>query len=80
MSKLFLSMAIGLAAGVICFFLSVAFLCFLLLIMRAFSHTPPDMTLTYKAAAPVAILAALSGFTVSLVRAVRGHSAGSKAD
>ncbi|HEY6250847.1 MAG TPA: hypothetical protein VI685_12880 [Candidatus Angelobacter sp.] len=78
MGKLVLSAAIGLVTGVICFFVSVAFLCFLLLIMRAFTHTPPDMTLTYKAAAPVALLAALTGFTVSLVRAVRGHSAGSR--
>lgn len=78
MGKLFWSAAIGLASGVICFFLSVAFLSFLLLILRAFAHTPPDMTLTYKAAAPVALLAALTGFTVTLVRAVRGHSAGSR--
>ena len=75
MGKFLLSIAIGLVSGVICFFLSVAFLSFVLLIMRAFTHTQPDMTLTYKAAAPVALLAALSGFTVSLVRAVRGQSA-----
>ena len=74
MSKFLVSTAIGLVAGVICFFLSVAFLCFVLLIMRGLTHTQPDMTLTYKAAAPVALLAALAGFTVSLVRAVRGHS------
>jgi hypothetical protein len=74
MGKLALSMAIGLVTGIICFFVSVAFLCFVLLLMRAFSHTPPDMTLTYKAAAPVALLAALTSFTISLVRAVRGHS------
>lgn len=77
MGKLVLSMAIGLVIGVICFFMSVAFLCFVLLLIRAFSHNPPDMTLTYKAAAPVALLAALTGFTISLVRAVRGQSAGS---
>ena len=75
MGKLLLSAGIGLVTGVICFFLSVAFLCFLLLAMRGFTHLHPDMTLTYKAAAPVAILAALAGFTVSLVRAVRGASA-----
>lgn len=78
MGKFLVSAAIGLAAGVICFFLSVAFLCFVLLIVRGLTHTQPDMTLTYKAAAPVALLAALTGFTVSLVRAVRGHSASSK--
>lgn len=72
MSKLFWSSAIGLISGIICFFISVAFLCFVLLLVRAFSHTQPDMSLTYKAAAPVAVLAALTGFTVSLVRAVRG--------
>lgn len=77
MGKLVLSAGVGLASGIICFFLSVAFLCFVLLIMRVVTHTPPDMTLTYKAAAPVALLAALTGFTVTLVRAVRGHSANS---
>jgi hypothetical protein len=78
MGKLIVSAAIGLVAGIICFFLSVAFLSFLLLIIRGLAHTHPDMTLTYKAAAPVAILAAFTGFAVSLVRAVRGHSASSK--
>jgi len=72
--KFALSVGIGLVSGVICFFLSVAFLCFLLLIVRAVTHTHPDMTLTYRAAAPVALLAALTGFTVTLVRAVRGHT------
>ena len=74
MGKFALSVGIGLVSGVICFFLSVAFLCFLLLIVRAVTHTHPDMTLTYRAAAPVALLAALTGFTVTLVRAVRGHT------
>jgi len=73
-SKLALSVGIGLVSGIICFFISVAFLCFLLLIVRAVTHTHPDMTLTYRAAAPVALLAALTGFTVTLVRAVRGHT------
>jgi len=72
--KLALSVGIGLVSGIICFFISVAFLCFLLLIVRAVTHTHPDMTLTYRAAAPVALLAALTGFTVTLVRAVRGHT------
>jgi hypothetical protein len=74
MSKLFISFGIGLAAGAICFFLSVAFLSFLLLIIRGVTHTHPDMTLTYKAAAPVAVLAAFTGFTVTLVRSVRRHA------
>ena len=77
MGKLVVSAGIGLVAGIICFFLSVAFLSFVLLIMRGVTHTHPDMTLTYKAAAPVAALAALTGFTVTLVRSVRGHSASS---
>ena len=75
MGKLVVSTAIGLVSGVICFFLSVAFLCFVLLGIRGFSHLQPDMALAYKAAAPVAILAAFTGFTISLVRAVRGASA-----
>ena len=74
MGKLALSVGIGLVSGIICFFISVAFLCFLLLIVRAVTHIHPDMTLTYRAAAPVALLAALTGFTVTLVRAVRGHT------
>jgi len=80
MGKLALSAAIGLVSGVICFFLSVAFLCFVLLIIRAVTHSVPDMTLTYKAAAPVALLAALTGFTVTLVRAVRNRGVDSRAE
>jgi hypothetical protein len=71
MRTLFLSVVIGLAAGVICFFVSVAFLSFVLLIAGAVSHGRPDMTLAYKVAAPVGLLAALSGFTITLVRGVR---------
>lgn len=71
MRTLFLSIVIGLAAGVICFFISVAFLCFVLLIVSAVSHGRADMTLAYKVAAPVAVLAAISGFTITLVRGVR---------
>jgi hypothetical protein len=71
MGKLFMSAGVGLVSGVLSFFLSVAFLCFVLLLAGAVSHTRPDMTLAYKAAAPVAILAALTGFTVALVRSIR---------
>lgn len=73
MRKFFVSVGIGLAAGWICFFLSVAFLSILLLIIRGATGMHPDMTLTYKAALPVAILAACAGFTITLVRAVRRH-------
>lgn len=78
MGKLFLSALIGFVSGVICFFLSVALLCFVLLAIRGLTSMHPDMTLAYKAAAPVAILAAFSGFTITLVRAVRGGSPHSK--
>jgi hypothetical protein len=71
MRTLFLSAVIGLLAGVICFFLSVAFLCFVLLITGAVVHGRPDMTLAFKAAAPVAVLAAISGFVITLVRSLR---------
>ena len=71
MRTVVLSIAIGLAAGVICFFISVAFLCFVLLIIRGLIHGGIDMTLAYKVAAPVAILAAACGFTITLVRGVR---------
>src|SRR6266481_2816778 len=74
MSKFFLSAGIGLATGVICFFISVAFLCFVLLAVRAFTHTQMDMTLTYRVAAPVALLAALCGFGVTLVRTLRART------
>ncbi|HWZ42980.1 MAG TPA: hypothetical protein VNW97_05865 [Candidatus Saccharimonadales bacterium] len=71
MGKLIVSAGIGLAAGLICFFLSVAFLAILLLSVRGASGLHPDMTLAYRVAAPVALLAALSGFTVALVRSRR---------
>jgi hypothetical protein len=71
MRTLFLSIAIGLAAGAICFFVSVAFLCFVLLIISAISHNRADFTLAYKVAAPVAGLAAVTGFMVTLVRGIR---------
>jgi hypothetical protein len=75
MRTLLLSVVIALVAGVICFFISVAFLCFVLLITGLVTHAHQDMTLAYKVAAPVAILAALSGFTVTLVRGVRAAMA-----
>jgi hypothetical protein len=71
MRSLFLSAGIGLAAGLICFFISVAFLAIVLLIMWGVSHSHPDLTLAYKAAAPVALLAAITGFVVSLTRSIR---------
>jgi len=75
MRKLILSSAIGLVSGIICFFLSVAFLAILLLLIGAFSHTHQDMTLAYKAALPVAFLAALCGFSITLVRTFRSKPA-----
>ena len=75
MKKFFLSAGIGLATGVITFFLSVAFLCIVLLILRAASHTMPDMTYAYKVAAPVAVLAAICGFVIALVRMLRARAA-----
>jgi hypothetical protein len=71
MGKFIVCAGIGLVTGVICFFLSVAFLCFFLLIYWGFSHTHPDMSLTYKVAAPVAVLAALTGFAIGLFRVFR---------
>jgi hypothetical protein len=68
MKKFLLSAGIGIAAGVITFFLSVAFLCMVLLVLRATSHAMPDMSLAYKAAIPVAILGAICGFVITLVR------------
>jgi hypothetical protein len=73
MRKFFLSAGIGLVSGVIVFFLSVAFLCIALLVIRAASHTMPDMTLAYRAAIPVAILGAICGFTITLVRISRSR-------
>ncbi|MBZ5508106.1 MAG: hypothetical protein LAO78_21815 [Acidobacteriia bacterium] len=75
MKRFFLSAGVGLASGVITFFLSVAFLCMVLLALRAVSHTTPDMTLAYKAAAPVAVLGAIGGFIITLVRAGRPRAA-----
>ena len=75
MKKFFLSAGIGLVSGVITFFISVAFLCFVLLAFRAANHTTSDMTLAYKAAVPVAILGAISGFIIALVRVGRSPAA-----
>jgi hypothetical protein len=75
MKRFFLSAGIGLVSGVIIFFLSVAFLCIVLLVLRAASHTNPDMTLAYRAAFPVAILGAICGFIITLVRGGRRSTA-----
>ncbi|HET9181937.1 MAG TPA: hypothetical protein VFP59_07380 [Candidatus Angelobacter sp.] len=75
MGKFIISAGIGLVSGVICFFLSVAVLCFAFLIYWGISHSHPDMTLTYKVAAPVGLLAAVSGFIISLVRMFRHRPA-----
>jgi hypothetical protein len=75
MRSLFLSLVIALVSGVIFFFLSVAFLCFVLLIYGALAHTRPDMALTIRAAVPVACLAAIVGFIVTLVRSIRAAAA-----
>ena len=71
MKKFFLSAGIGIASGVITFLLSVAFLCIILLVLRASSHHMPDMSLAYKAAVPVAILGAICGFMITLFRPKR---------
>lgn len=71
MGKFLVSAGIGVAAGLICFFISVAFLALLLLMFRGVSGVHPDMTLAYRVAAPVALLAAITGFVVSMVRALR---------
>ena len=74
MRILFFSAVMGLVTGVISFFLSIAFLCFVLLIVGAVSHGRPDMTLAFKVAVPVAILTAISGFTIMLVRGIRAST------
>lgn len=71
MRRFFLSVGIGIVSGVITFLLSVAFLCIVLLVIRATSHTNPDMSLAYRAAFPVAILGAACGFIITLVRGER---------
>jgi hypothetical protein len=75
MKKFLLSAGIGLISGIITFFLSVAFLCIVLLVLRATTHTLPDMTLAYKAAIPVGILGAICGFTIAMVRTMRSRHA-----
>jgi hypothetical protein len=46
-----------------------------LLIFGAVTHARPDMTLAFKAALPVAILAAISAITITLVRGIRAATA-----
>ena len=71
MKKLFLSAGVGLVTGIVTFFLSVAFLCVVLLVLRSVKHAMPDMTLAYKAAIPVAIFGAILGFMITLFRPKR---------
>ena len=71
MRKFLLSVAIGIVSGVIVFFLSVAFLSIVLLVLRSVNHVMPKMQLAYQAAIPVAILAAICGFVITLVRTGR---------
>jgi hypothetical protein len=68
MRILFLSLTIGLVTGVISFFTSVALLCFGLLIIGAINHSRPDMTLTFKIALPIAVIASFAGFLLALFR------------
>ena len=56
MRKLLLSAGIGLVSGVLCFFLSVAFLSILLLLIGAVTHHRPDMTRAAYAHDAVVIL------------------------
>ncbi|HET9839713.1 MAG TPA: hypothetical protein VFR84_15915 [Candidatus Angelobacter sp.] len=74
MRRFFLSAGIAIVSGVITFFLSVAFLCIVLLVLRATSHANPDMTLAYRAAWPVAILGAICAFIITLVRSGRSQT------
>jgi hypothetical protein len=78
MRTLFLGMMIGLVTGVISFFTSVAFLCFVLLFIGAINHSRPDMTLTFKVALPVAALATVLAFIITLVRSVRSATPGKR--
>lgn len=71
MGKLILSAGIGLVTGLICFFISVAFLCIVLLVAGRAMHQQIDMTMALKVAVPVALMAAVTGFIVTLVRSFR---------
>jgi hypothetical protein len=75
MGKLILSAGIGLVTGLICFFISVAFLCIVLLAASGVMHQQIDMTMALKVAAPVALMAAVTGFIVTLVRSFRTRPA-----
>jgi len=75
MGKLILSAGIGLVTGLICFFISVAFLCIVLLVAGRAMHQQLDMTMALKVAAPVALMAAVTGFIVTLVRSFRTRPA-----
>ena len=68
MRNVFLASVIGLVSGVVCFFILVALLAVLLLILAASRHSHLDMTLTMKIALPVAALTTVAGFIIALVR------------
>jgi len=59
---------IGLFAGVVCFiFVAILFVVFLL-ILGTLRHTHPDMMWTLRVAVPLAVLTAVFGFIIAIVR------------
>jgi len=68
MRNVFRASVIGLVSGVVCFFILVALLAVLLLILAASKHSHLDMTLAIKIALPVAALTTVAGFIIALVR------------
>jgi lipid-A-disaccharide synthase-like uncharacterized protein len=67
-STLVRASTIGVIAGVVGFILFAAFFAVFLLILAAVRHNHPDIMWSLKIAVPLAVLTAVLGFVIAIVR------------
>ena len=67
-STLVRASTIGVIAGVVGFILFAAFFAVFLLILAAVRHNNPDIMWSLKIAVPLAVLTAVLGFVIAIVR------------
>lgn len=67
-STLVRASTIGVIAGVVGFILFAAFFAVFLLILATVRHNHPDMMWSLKIAVPLAVLTAVLGFVIAIVR------------
>ena len=68
MSTMQRATVIGLVSGVVCFVILSVFLILTLLIIHTTGRSHADMLLTMKIAGPVAVVSAVAGFIIAVVR------------